>query len=130
MEQIDGKAKPGSMVYITNILDYKRCKPSGQATGENGVCVGEDQYIGFGAMYKRGALSLRSIEEESCREFCRGDNVEKFQGEHEKLARLFSESPEKFVTQRRAEQQKHCNFHFVFDGALVQEFKKTKQLDW
>lgn len=129
MKKIEGKEQPGSIAYITNLSDYTLFKPTGHFAGENLVCVGDNQYIGFGDMYKEGQQSLEEIEAEGFRQFCRLDDVERPHQDHQLLSQWFGENPEEFKKWRREEQEANYNFHFVFDAEAIKAYKKTKWIN-
>lgn len=47
----------GGTRYLINLLDYPALHPQGNGKGQNLVCVGQDQYLGFGEIFKSGPLS-------------------------------------------------------------------------
>ncbi|RZI45874.1 hypothetical protein [Candidatus Finniella inopinata] len=57
------KREKGHFVYITNIPDYSNIVDDGASRGQNVVCVGNNQYIGFGERFKDGPLSEEQIAE-------------------------------------------------------------------
>lgn len=59
--QLTTERKLGHFVYISNIRDYGNFMPDGPSQGGNAVCVGPDQYIGFGERFKAGPLTEQQI---------------------------------------------------------------------
>ncbi|HUX79556.1 MAG TPA: hypothetical protein VMW10_07450, partial [Alphaproteobacteria bacterium] len=49
LTNLEGKAIPGSITYVTNIPLYPYFKPHGNGRGSNLICTGLDHYLGFSA---------------------------------------------------------------------------------
>ncbi len=73
----EGKPIPrerGEIGYIKNITSYFYRHPHGSANGENVICTGknarkEPQYIGLGALFKKGPQTLEQIYDDFKTEF-------------------------------------------------------------
>jgi hypothetical protein len=53
--------KPGEFGYITNVKEYLTLHPQGRGAGENVCCVGDDQFYGFGYLFKIGPKTKKEI---------------------------------------------------------------------
>ena len=117
--QVEGKPKPGSLTYITNLSCYGKYKPNGNGRGSNVFCVGDNQYIGFSGMYSNGPQTLEVIEEQDLKLLCDTQDVERGHIAHTDICKSLIESKGLFQHLRREEQVQDYNFHWIF---LAQEF--------
>jgi hypothetical protein len=122
-----GKAIPGSIVYITNIPLYSHFKPFGNGTGSNVFCTAEDGYIGFSAIYKNGHQCLEKIESQDFNLFVQPNDVEKNHDQHAKICNTLNF--DSFVKIRRKAQEKEAiNIYQIFDFKEITNFLETGKI--
>ncbi len=124
LTQIEDKAIPGSITYITNIPQYPLFKPNGNGKGSNVFCTGDDQYLGFSAIYKPGPQPLETIEAQDLALFIKQEDVEKKEEQHKSLSQVFKTHSQLFTITRRKEQGK-VEFYQFFDLKEIDKFCRT-----
>lgn len=129
MTQVEGNAVPGSISYITNLSCYGEFKPNGNARGSNVFCVNECKYLGFSSMYRNGPQPLEAIEQQDYELLCDRLDVERDYESHEEICKELQKIEGLFEALRRKEQTENYNFHFIFDGQKIKEYRKTAQID-
>lgn len=129
LTKVNGKERPGSMAYITNLPCYGRFKPNGNGRGSNVFCVGDNKYVGFSGIYKNGPQSLEVIEAQDFEFLCDTQDVERDHEEHSNICKPLIENKGLFELFRREEQEKNCNFHWIFDAEKFKNYKQTGGID-
>ena len=122
------KEIPGSITYLTNIVQYGDCKPNGNGRGSNVFCVGDDSYLGFSGIYLSGPRTLRTIENQDLELFTRVDDLQENEKTHKKLSQHYTSYPENFYRDR-AKAQRSIQFYQVFDQELINNFRKWQHIE-
>ncbi|MBX9786755.1 MAG: hypothetical protein K2Y08_05395 [Alphaproteobacteria bacterium] len=124
---VKGKAIPGSITYITNILMYDVFKPHGNAQGENVFCTDQNEYLGFGTTYGMGPQPIETLEAEALRTFCTEEDLEGDINQFKRVTQKFDASPETFFQMRRITQDKIDSYQF-FNLEEINNFMKTQEI--
>ncbi len=122
------KEIPGSITYLTNIVQYGDFKSNGNGRGSNVFCVGNDSYLGFSGIYVHGPRTLRTIESQDLELFTRTDDLQANEKKHKKLSQHYRSHPEKFYVDR-ARDQCLIQFYQIFDEELINDFRKWQHID-
>jgi|GEM_PF-6851513 len=119
-----GSPIPSSFTYITNIPFYSDFKPDGIGTGHNVAYTDTDKYIGFSALFKRGAQPLKTVEDELFAEFVKKEDVRCQPEQHSKMADLLTNNPTAFAKLRQKAQEQ-MNIYSLLDVSEAQKFLET-----
>lgn len=103
----------GRSLYIANVSDYITRFPRGSFRGHNLICVGHDRFMGFGDIFKNGAVTIEDVLKDLHRAYA--DKTLSF---------------DKFLIQQGRAQREYALYSMtgVLDVQGIQDFKESKRL--